>query len=89
MDGMTESEPLLSSACCAAPDPYHLIRQCRVIGTIQNRKFNVPIKAGHGASHSTDFNFTLKVNVPRLTLITPLVWQISRENRRGLKNTPQ
>ena len=57
MDGMTESEPTLSSTCCTGPGPYRPIGQCRVIGRIWNRKFNVSIKAGHGPSHSTDFNW--------------------------------
>ena len=34
MDGMTESEPTLSSACCAGPGPYRLIGKFRVIGRI-------------------------------------------------------
>ena len=55
MDGLTESEPTLSSACCAGPGPYHPIGQFRVIGRIWNPKFNVSIKAGHGPTHSTDF----------------------------------
>ena len=46
MDGMTESEPTLSNACCAGPGPYRPIGQFRIIGRIQNRKFNVTIKAG-------------------------------------------
>ena len=57
MDGMTESEPTLSSACCAGPARNRPIGQFWVIGRILNRKFNVPIKAGHGPSHSTDFNW--------------------------------
>ena len=56
MGGMTEPEPTLSSACCAGPGPYCPIGQFRVTGRLWNRKFNVPIKTGHGPSHSTDFN---------------------------------
>ena len=40
MDGMTESEPTLSSACCGG---YRPIGHFRVIGRIWKRKFNVPI----------------------------------------------
>ena len=53
MDGMAESEPTQSSACCAGPGSYRPIGQFRV-----HRKFNVPIKAGHGPSHSTDINWS-------------------------------
>ena len=34
MDGMTESEPTLSSASCAGPGPYRPIGKFRVIGKI-------------------------------------------------------
>ena len=62
MDGMTESVPTLSSACCAGPGPYRPIGKFRVIGRILNRKFNVPSKpdtarptqltsTGRGCSH--------------------------------------
>ena len=57
---MTESEPTLSSKhysdCCAGPGSYCPIGQLWVIGRFLNRKFNVSIKAGHGPSHSSDFN---------------------------------
>ena len=57
MDRMTESEPMLSTACCAGHGPYGPIGKFWVIGIIYNWKFNVPIKAGHSPSHSTDFNW--------------------------------
>ena len=57
MGGITESEPTLSSVCCSGPGPYRPIGQFQVIVRIYNRKFNVPIKARHGPSYSTDFNW--------------------------------
>ena len=82
MDGMTESEPTLSSACCEGPGPYRPIGKFRVIGRIWNRKFNVPIKAGHGPSHSTDFNW------PRLLPPTgPSLSGVSYIERRSVSNS--
>ena len=48
MNGMKEPEPTLSSACCGGSGSYRPIGQFPVIERIWNRKFNVPIKAGHG-----------------------------------------
>ena len=52
MDRMTESEPMLnsacwlSSACCPGPDPYRPIIQCQDIGRIWNQKLKCPSKPG-------------------------------------------
>ena len=49
---MTESEaPMLSSACCTGPGPYHLIGTFKVIRKIYHQ-INLPIKAGHSPSHN-------------------------------------
>ena len=81
MDGMIQAEPTLSSACCTGTGPYRSIVQFRVIGRIYNRKFNVPIKAGHDPSHSTDINW------PRLLPPTgPSQSGVSYIERRSVSN---
>ena len=57
MDRLTEPEPTLSRACCAGPDSYRPMGQFRVSGEFRSQSFSMPIKAGHGQSHSTDFNW--------------------------------
>ena len=57
MDGLMESDPPLSRACCVSPDLYCPIGKFQVVGRIWKPEFNVPIIAGHGPSHpltSTD-----------------------------------
>ena len=44
---------------CLLRRPWALLSNLEVsgIGRVYNRKFSVLIKAGHGPSHSTDFNW--------------------------------
>ena len=78
MDGMAESEPTLSSACCAGPVPYRPIGQFWVIGRIELTS------TGQGCSHqpghtSQEFHISSAgaSRTRALTTESPALYQLS------------
>ena len=80
MDGMTESEPTLSSACCASPGPYRPIKHSGLLG-----EFRIESKAGHSTGSPT--HDSTDINWPRLLPSTgPSQSGVSYIERRSVSN---